>query len=186
MSDANAGRAIPRSGMLVTAGAWLHKLELAYVIVTLVATMLSVVRSSRNMLEFAAISMLLSIGAAAVAIWPRMPRHWAILAEGFLLLLLVGQWIGPQTSFLPILNRDIENASDWNALPLAARRTLAWNIVAFFAFAWLSMPYLLFIADRPRDAWQWARRVAAVILVGPGLALLFATVIVAFFQEHRF
>jgi hypothetical protein len=182
MNDPNTSRATAKSGVFLSAGAWLHKFETAYVIVTLGVTMVSIVRSSRNMLEFAVISMLFSVGAAAVAMWPRMPRHWAVLAEAFLLLLLIGQWVGPNTTFLPVLNRDIDNASDWNGLPLAARRTLVWNIVGFFAFAWLSMPYLLFVADRPRGAKQWAARIAAVILVGPGLALLFATVLVGFFQ----
>jgi hypothetical protein len=168
--------------LFVTAGSWLHKLETAYILITLVVTMASIVHSSRNMLDFAAVFCVLSLGAAGLALWPATPRYWAIFAEAFLLLLLIGQWLGPRTSILPILNREISHASDWNDLPLPERRTLVWNLVGLFGFAWLSVPYIMFVADRPKNWRQWCGRCAVLLTIWPALALLFGVVVVAFFS----
>jgi len=101
-----------------------------------------------------------------------------------LLVVAMGQLIGPHHDVFTLLNREIKAADHWNAMPLTDRRIVAWNLVASLVLVWL-LPGLALVA-RIRTVGRRSRSVAAsgviaLIVIWPLMGLLFALIVQAFF-----
>jgi hypothetical protein len=116
--------------------AFFHKVEIVYVLSMLAVSMWSVLRADRELIQFAVIWGGACIVAAGVALWPHTPRTAHFIAEAVLLVVALGQLIGPQHDLLRFLNREIRGATRWNELPLTERRIFAWNVCAAFGLIW--------------------------------------------------
>ena len=118
------------SGLLLRATALFHKLEIAYVVLMTALVTWSILRVTREMIHFAVLWGVVCAAAAATVLWPRTPRLLHVFAEAVLLIVAIGQLLGPRPDILPALGRPLRDAPKWNELPLTERRVLAWNLIA--------------------------------------------------------
>ena len=169
------------SDVLLRATALLHKLEIAYVVVMTAVVTWSILRVTRDMILFAVLWGVVCAAAAVTALWPRTPRLLHLLAEAVLLIIAIGQLVGPRHDVLPVLGRPLlRSASRCNELPLTDGRILAWNLIAACVVAWLFPAIAAVVAAFASRRRERARAIGTLFVLAPvwaGLGLIFFFVV---------
>src|SRR5665213_3504597 len=103
MSDDSMFAAVPvRVGHVFSK---LRVLERLYTAGAFVVAAFEMVRGSRGMDQFLALWIGLAMLSLFASFWPRTPRVWSLLAEAFLTLLTLGDWVARTPGLFPWLDR---------------------------------------------------------------------------------
>ena len=149
---------------LVRAGALFHKIEIGVVLTMLLAAMGSILLNRGEMALFAAFWIFVCMTAAAVALWPGVPRGLTIYAELLLLIVALGQWVGARHEIFPELGREIRDFEKWNEMPVTQRRIIAWSMIAALGMFWLILPYAARFFDTGANPASRARYCVVIVI----------------------
>lgn len=162
-----------------------HQAEVLFVLVMLSIETWGLLRTNREMLDFACLFGIVCMAAAWVALSPRTSPAAHLIAEVLLLVVALGQVVGPQHDFIPFLSREIKGASRWNNMPLTDRRILVWNLISAFTVAWF-LPAVVFLVgivlEMRRSILRAIGAVALWLIVCGGMGILSFLVLQAFFS----
>ncbi|MGE5608813.1 MAG: hypothetical protein ACM359_06145 [Bacillota bacterium] len=164
---------------------WLKALETIYTIGAFVGALTSLLLIDSSLIGFVAFWAIPAAICLYLSLSARFPRIVRTAASLFLLLVTVGNYIGPHHGIYPAMNQLHPTWEQWNTFPLTSRRILAWNMAVGIIFWLVSIAVVLFILPlirsrrgQPTNLASWVCYLGVGVF---GLALLSPIILLIIF-----